>query len=250
MNKTWLGFLIFFIPLIIFAVMKFVGKVPRLGNTGRQKSPISWRTQPGSMGSIIGQTIFLFIIILVAAFFGDREVFNSLIRNIFFWIYPLSALIFYVFFPMGDKIPVKVFRAINTGIMIILIPIIIYTTFFNGNSSFNKKDANGKNDPTVSSQNQTPPALPIYKKLLTLNGDWQELETVPQNGFHYRFDLPDTLTEIQTMYLRHPETKKTLTVLGDFSETYMDAPNPGDIPLLVRIVSGEEKKVFLTVIKY
>lgn len=204
----------------------------------------NWRTQPGSMGSVVGQVIGLLAAILIVTYFYNQEMFKSLTSNPFFWAYPGLAVVFYVFFPMGDVIPVKFFKAINTGIMIILIPVIIYTTFFMRSSSVDKTGGQKKSSQV---NNQTPPALPIYQKELTLNGEWQKLETVPQNGFHYRFDLPDTSTLIQTMYERHPETKKILTVLGDFSETYMDAPNPGNIPLWVRIVSGEEKKVLLTV---
>gem|GEM_PF-4002895 len=228
------------IGVIIFCYKLYKNKQSDLSTTQN----FNWRTKPGSMGSVVGQSAFLLVIILVLTFLADKETGLKMANNQFFWAYPCLALVFYVFFPMGTVIPVALFRAINTGIMIILIPVVVYTTFFNGN------DSTGSQKKSSRVENQTPPALPVYKKLLTLNGTWQKLETVPQNGFHYRFDLPDTLTEIQTMYLRHPETKKTLTVLGDFSETYMDAPNPGDIPLLVRIVSGEEKKVFLTVIKY
>lgn len=107
----------------------------------------------------------------------------------------------------------------------------------------------GKDTSAVEDIATTPPEPPIYQKILTLNGQWQKLETIPQYGFRYRFDLPDTQTEIQTMYERHPETKQIPNVLGRFCSVYVGAPNPGDIPWMVRTVSGEKKEILLTVTK-
>jgi hypothetical protein len=115
------GFLFTLIPVAVILVAVFLAKLGKLNSSskiasGGAKAKIDLgklRTTPGGIGSAAGQVITIFVLVFVLSAIFMPELLKVLVSGPWLWGLVVALLCFYVFFPMGDKLPKWLFQIIN-----------------------------------------------------------------------------------------------------------------------------------------